>query len=81
VLLENGPDDRLKEGGCGQGSLIVVEGAVLWQEFGWVNCCINFDSLSLSQGLRERRHHLGKLRVLFAFLWIKREGALLLFVL
>ena len=29
VLLENGPDDRLKEGGCGQGSLIVVEGAVL----------------------------------------------------
>ena len=71
--------------------------ALTWQEFGWVNCCINFDSLkrtvkscqvqswetnlSLSQGLRERRHHLGKLRVLFAFLWIKREGALLLIVL
>ena len=70
--------------------------ALTWQEFGRVNCSINFDSLkrtvkscqvqswdtdlSLSQGLRERRHHLGKLRVLFAFLWIKREGAVLLIV-
>ena len=71
--------------------------ALTWQEFGRVNCSINFDSLkrtvkscqvhswdtnlSLSQGLRQRGHHLGKLRVLFAFLWIKMEGALQLFVL
>merc|ERR1711962_1608047 len=59
-------DSRM--GGRRQGSLVVVEGSVLWQEFGWVNRCINFDSLSLSQSLRERGHHLGKLRVLFAFL-------------